>query len=398
MGFEAAFDRVHMELTADGYTLRETSPSGSRYYHHATGGECRVADHPANAPTRQWMDRVNRYMLGGCREIRVDLPPYAPKPVDSNGRTPKAAPIDVSPLALPTPEPGVLRGVSDLIYHAWPACSNSRLNDLATSPELCRWAMDHPKAPSDEMVLGTATHTKLLEPSRFDREFVEPKPCCSILKTSGAKCGAKTATPFGAEDDPVWLCGKHSKDRDDALTLDTLSELQRGKLDVMTCNTLAHPRASQVLKAATDREMSIVFPQLDGKLICKSRVDAYIPKSGGILGDIKTCRDASSNGFGRKFYDMGYHRQLAMYRRALRWAGMDVAYALVIAIQNVEPFLVRVYRINDEILDAGDRELDPLMIDFERRQRVDDWSGDDGRSIELELPAWAWKRIEQTAH
>ena len=289
--------------------------------------------------------------------------------------------------------PGVYAGLPDSIYHSWDLISNSRLSDVDGLPEMCEWSRKYGKDRTDAMRLGTAFHTATLEPDRLADEFVEPEPCSGVIKSSGKTCGAMSAKPHGDEDAPTWLCGRHNKGMGEPLEVETLPPSQRVSLGHMLTSTLRYQDAARLLDLPGSRELSIIYNR-DG-LMYKARIDMYATSAGGILGDIKTCPDPTLEGFGRKVFTMGYLRQLAKYRRALRTVDMPVAYASIIAVQSVIPYAVRVYDVPEELLDLGEEDLDRLDAEYRRRSESNNWIGNDGKAVELEMPAWAVQRIER---
>ena len=58
-------------------------------------------------------------------------------------------------------------------YHSYKeAISKSRLAKMSVCPSYFKWAETAEIKPSAEMVIGSATHKLILEPTDFDREFV----------------------------------------------------------------------------------------------------------------------------------------------------------------------------------------------------------------------------------
>ena len=56
-------------------------------------------------------------------------------------------------------------------YHAMPGASASRLKQLQRSAAHMRYAMDNPQEPTQAMIIGTATHSAILEPVLFAKEW-----------------------------------------------------------------------------------------------------------------------------------------------------------------------------------------------------------------------------------
>lgn len=312
----------------------------------------------------------------GCVEYRIDVPPY-------NG----IDPMSLAPANMPGP--GVYRNIPDIDYHAWDACSASRLKDLAQSPEHCRWFRDHPKEPTPTMRLGTALHAALLEPKRFREQYPEPQPCGATVHTTGKLCEAKSAVPRYLDGELVWRCGRHQTGTEPADDIQVLTATDRETLDHMTAHVAAHATASKLLDLAGEREMSVVF-ELEGVQL-RSRIDLYA--AGKFLADVKTTREPIGEAFGRQVLNLDYLVQLACYREALRAHDMPVEHVTVLAVGNVPPYAVRVYQINEARLEVGRVRLLHLLADYAAREQSGDWTGDGGTVSDLELPAWAERRL-----
>ena len=127
-------------------------------------------------------------------------------------------------------------------------------------------------------------------------------------------------------------------------------------------------------------------------LRCKGRVD-YYDRSGGVLADLKTTRDASEDAFSRSAWDYGYFRQLAFYAHALERLGLEVREVLVVAAEKEPPFGVAVYAVEETALKAGWRQVEELVRTYARCEAAGVWPcyGDDAQP--LTLPAWAWNRL-----
>ena len=109
----------------------------------------------------------------------------------------------------------------------------------------------------------------------------------------------------------------------------------------------------------------------------------------GAITDLKTCRDASPEGFGRTAYQLGYHRQAAIYADGYFAAtGKRKPYVLL-AVESEPPHAVQVYRVPDELLEMGRQEYRALLDRLHVCRRDGVWPGYAEGEMALELPHWA---------
>ena len=67
---------------------------------------------------------------------------------------------------------GLLFNQSAEEYHAMPGASASRLNTMfKKSPAHMKHMIESPEEPTSAMIIGTATHSAILEPDLFQKEW-----------------------------------------------------------------------------------------------------------------------------------------------------------------------------------------------------------------------------------
>src|SRR5438093_3049537 len=69
-------------------------------------------------------------------------------------------------------KPGIYDGVSQAVYQSWSAVNHSRLKLFARTAAHARYAMEFPPAPTAALNIGDGCHAAVLEPARFEAEFV----------------------------------------------------------------------------------------------------------------------------------------------------------------------------------------------------------------------------------
>jgi len=71
----------------------------------------------------------------------------------------------------PPPEVGIYENVPNDEYHSWAAVSSTLLNKLRQGPRHAQWMLNHGFETKDVFEQGTAIHTVILEPQRFENEY-----------------------------------------------------------------------------------------------------------------------------------------------------------------------------------------------------------------------------------
>lgn len=264
------------------------------------------------------------------------------------------------------PEPGVYPGVPWATYHAWDACSSSRLSRLARSPAHLRAYLDG--LTDDETAAKTSgrlLHTAVLEPERFRGSVVR-----------------------GPEGD-----GRTKAVRDGRAALETagktvVAPTTYDRIVRMRERLLTHPTVRQLVERAfSPTELSIVW-DADG-LVCKARFDLPVPSLGVIL-DIKTARDARPSEFEKAVHNYGYARQAAHYLdgAAVHWPETFDLFVFVV-VESEPPHEVAVYELDARALELARAELDTLRARYRTCIETGEWPGYDTEVTRIGLPAWA---------
>lgn len=127
----------------------------------------------------------------------------------------------------------------------------------------------------------------------------------------------------------------------------------------------------------------------EGERTAKAMLD--VCTHDGQLVDVKTARDVSPRAFGRAAGALGYHCQLAWYRRGYRARfGCSPSECLLVAVQKSPPYDVAVYRVTDSQLMVADIEIDKLLATLTKCEASGEWPGCSPEIADLELPAYAF--------
>lgn len=237
-----------------------------------------------------------------------------------------------------------------------------------------------PPAPdSDALLFGRLVHTVILEPHKLDTYAVLNADIIGV-KANGDKADNPTATKawkdavFAAKQDGLTVIGGQMLDKANAIA-NAVRE---------------HPEAGRLLAAATDTEVSAYAEHPSGAMV-RARFDALHPR--GIV-DVKTCRDADPEQFGRVVHGLMYHVSAANYIDIARANGLAAdEYALICVEKEPTPggdYRVAVMEIHEDAIDKG-RELMAEACDrwLALGKRIDLPHYGDHRHV-VDLPPWAY--------
>jgi hypothetical protein len=258
----------------------------------------------------------------------------------------------------------LLRNLPASEYHQIKALSASSAKMLLKSPAHYLAGIASPREPTAAMRLGTLCHTLVFEPDNFDKEFaIMPK----VDKRT--KFGKEAAAQFEADNE-----GKT-----------VLDEYQYEKARAIADSALAHPLVREYMHGG-DAEITMLWEQYG--IPCKARVD-YL--TGPVIFDLKTCQDASPDGFARQIGAFQYHLQAAHYAAGFEAiTGEKLDRFCFIAVESEPPFATGVYVINKLGLDSGRAFMAKAAKAFKQAQEPEkvkaSYSSD---LVELNLSNWA---------
>ena len=234
----------------------------------------------------------------------------------------------------------------------------STLKHLRRSPRHYLHALTSEREDTPRLALGRAAHTATLEPHRWADEYaVYP----------GARRAGKEWDAFEAS------AGERT----------ILKATEADQAQRIAQAVHAHPRAHALL---TGGKAEHVIKWDESGIPCKARLD-YL---GAAVVDLKTCGDASPREVGRTAASMGYHCQLAWYRRGVHAVTGQWLDAYIIAVEVAPPHDVGVYRVGAEALALANDIIDELLATLAECRTRETWPGACPDESELVLPAWVY--------
>lgn len=288
-------------------------------------------------------------------------------------------------------------------YQALPGINASALKHGMRSMLHLREYLDQPQQPpTDSMLLGTALHAAVLEPDKYNTEFVViPRPCdCAAVASDWDAYCEKNAdrtedwreTNFRKTKAWTVYMSRFGIDHAGA---NTLTHEQAEAVKAMSTALAEHPGASALLQGS-DTEVTL---QWSGwrNVACKARLDA-VNHDRQIVVDVKTTQDASRDAFQRQIANLYYHIQAAFYLDAAGTCLGDKPWSFVwIVVENKAPYAVAVYRASAQVVDVGWTHAARLLSEYADCTAADLWTGYPATIQEMNLPRWAALDIEDVA-
>lgn len=285
-------------------------------------------------------------------------------------------------------------------YEAIDAASKHGLDALAISP-LHHWHLfrnperfKKPETPAK--LLGNAIHTSILEPERFDAEYIEePQPPNDSLvtlpdyqeecrkrklKVTGTKPQlAARLLVDGLPESRLWeLYYKQVTEGKKVLSTPDWRVVK-----AIMSRVRKHPAASELLKYGK-AEQSIFWTDPDTEVKCKGRVDWLCLNH--LIVDLKSTNDAGFEGFQRAISKYRYYVQAAMYTDGLKALGFDPEPFVFAAWEKHPPYASALYYATDEMLAQGRAEYKRLLKIYADCLSRDKWPGYPQDILPINLP------------
>lgn len=253
-------------------------------------------------------------------------------------------------------------------YIRLPGVHSTALKDILVSPRAYRSRATREPEDRDVLRVGRAGHTAVLEMDRFMLDYAvftakdeDGNPRIRRGKVWDAFCEANT-------DKTILTPAQY----------ETAIEVRDA--------VRSHPVAGALLAEKGKAELTIEWTHEGTGIRCVSRIDWLC----SALVDLKCTRDPSQNSFSRDAAKYAYPFQLGMYREACRAAGLGELPVKIIAAQNVSPFDVVVYDLDEDLLEHGHEQFETAMAKLKHCQDTKQWPGlAPNEELSLILPAWA---------
>lgn len=225
---------------------------------------------------------------------------------------------------------------------------------------------------TDAMDLGSAIHCAVLEPEKFEATIaISPK------FDRRTKVGKESAEAF-----ELSAQGKLVIDEAQA-------EAVRGTVGAIK----EHKLASGILRGG-EAEYSYYVTCPETGLGMKCRPDYHNQNA---LIDLKTCQDASIDGFTKQCINLGYHIQAAYYLDVFNMAnGTDLKEFYFVSVETSAPYAVNTFLMGEMALGLGRDQYKKAMKQYaeylKSPERINDF-GYEVKINEIVFPSWAFSKL-----
>jgi hypothetical protein len=279
-------------------------------------------------------------------------------------------PIYVVPQKREMYEPGIY-SISNEQYHQMGGISRSGIMEFRRSPRHFwhKYLNDGyvQKASTPDMQFGSAVHTYILEPEKFEQEYVikpakkDKLPEVPLLKDVGREEYDKAKAIYEIE--------RKTRKADElsfyqfSLGKKQIAQEDFDKLKQMAASLKENPQTDGLLTDA-QYEKSIFWIDKDTGLLCKARPDVWHDH---FVVDLKTTADAAPRAFQRDYYAYGYHLQIAMIYEAIKnITGIAITDFIDLAIEKEEPYATAIYPIDITALEQGIKEFRHTLVEMKQ--------------------------------
>lgn len=265
--------------------------------------------------------------------------------------------------------------ISNKEYHESDGMSKSKLFRIAKSPEWFKYCEENPPERTADMTMGSAFHTLVLEPDKFDDEYAVCPECDRRTKD-----GKSIYANFVYE-----AKGKEIITKDQFITICEMRD------------KLAQNKIAMALLSGQIENSFYWIDELTGEL-CKCRPDA-IPalKSERLIIDLKSCRNADTETFLKDSIKLGYDLQAAMYKEGVdKITGTPHGFIFV-AVEKTPPYSVNILQADNLFLRRGQELFRELIGIYSECRKSGNWYGYNGFSgyiNTLSLPRWLMSEYE----
>lgn len=263
----------------------------------------------------------------------------------------------------------VYENMSNDEYHGHKgSISRSGIVEFMKSPANYWNSYHNPKRPektsTEAMIFGSAFHTIVLEPNKFDLQYaIKPE-------------GIDRRTKQGKSDYEEFEARSAGKTIITQEQLDTLHEMQQ--------SVYRHQQAWDLICGAR-YEHSIFWDDPNTALTLKTRPDAW---HDNMTVDLKTIVSSDPRTFQNAMASHGYHIQSAMNREGIRSATeKDIMNHVFVCVEKTFPFLVAVYILDETALESAHSTLRLKLADMKYCKDKNEWPGYQTQTIGL--PNWA---------
>lgn len=259
--------------------------------------------------------------------------------------------------------------LSNAAYHSAPGLSRSSLDDLSKGLKYFQWKLEQGQELTESLIFGSAFHTVLLEPEKFNSTFYlnDTQPRNPKLDKDGRQ-------PLG--------------------------KINHEKIIGMSNELKKDPLFEKMIGGI--REISFFWTDPETNVLLKCKPDVILPNA--VVVDLKSTTSVDSEDFSKSVYNYKYHAQGAMMLDGIRLAleqsgqslpeGYSVPDAFVFAACEKEaPHDYEFYQLGPNSLVLGESWYKKQLKTYVMAATENNWNPPK-KIKEIEVPQWAIARME----
>lgn len=234
-------------------------------------------------------------------------------------------------------------------YFDLPHLSNSDLKLIKRSPAhywSYKFEQQRPD-PTPAQIAGKILHAAILEPEKFDEQFVIVPPDAPKRPTA-AQRKAKKPSPETIHAVEWWDAWESQYGHA------TIIDPDKGKEYMAIAKTIReHPELAPFMENGK-AELTFIARDPETDLPVRCRAD-WLTKVGDTFAviDFKSCEDARPFHFQRSAYNFGYFQQAAYYLDVIDWAYKRPDLFLFVAFEKSPPYAVKIYEASPNAIGRG---------------------------------------------
>jgi len=252
--------------------------------------------------------------------------------------------------------------------------------------------------PSEAMEFGSAYHSYILEPEKFEQEYYvfDDHFICETLIAEGAKSPRATKAYKEWEESENRLIG--DKKVITIAQFNIIKEMKEVLMHHYYCKALLmNGKAEFPITGTLQTEI--------GDINIKAKPD-FVKEKYHFIVDLKTCADASAEMFTKSAADADYHIQAALYcdlMEMLTGDGMSWNFYFI-AQEKKKPYAFNIFEASPQFISQGRYEYEQLLRLYKMCQETGKWPGyqvfckNKSGAIELNLPPRSIKKIDFYDH
>lgn len=266
-------------------------------------------------------------------------------------------------------ETGLYPGIPFDRYSSVAAVNVSNLKEMARSALHYRYRCEHQKE-TKAFAMGRAAHAAILEPERFDRQWV----------VWDQMTDAGRLRPRTGKDYEAFVRANDGR---------AIMKPDEYRFAIAVRSAVrAKPAARKYLRAGQP-EVAMFWSDAETRVTCKGRVD-WITRIDGVetIVGLKTTADLSPRTFSQQAARLLYYLQWAYYYDGYSTITGKEPRMVEIAVEGEPPHDVVVYIIPPEVIEFGREEYRSLLVKLRDCEQLKQWPGRADNEVLFELPAY----------